>query len=161
MRPSIKYIVWLGAHNCYRNQDAIVWEMAYETKRKITTLSERAHASRYSKSGLSMVDHRARDYAFMRGGSTPFNVIPMGNADEDGHGASTPYALVDWAIRYLTKPGDVVADWCMGSGTAGHACGNLARRFVGIEKDASYFKIAEERIATAYEPLRHMQQVAV
>jgi len=45
----------------------------------------------------------------------------------------------------------------VGSGTTGHACGNLGRRFVGIEKDAGYFSIAQEQIATAYAPLRHMQ----
>ncbi len=44
-----------------------------------------------------------------------------------------------------------------GSGTTGHACGNLDRRFIGIEKDAGYFAIAQERIATAYAPLRLMQ----
>ena len=33
------------------------------------------------------------------------------------------------------------------SGTTGVACKNLNRRFIGIEKDEGYFKVARERIA--------------
>jgi site-specific DNA-methyltransferase (adenine-specific) len=34
----------------------------------------------------------------------------------------------------------------MGSGSTGVACQNTGRRFIGIEKDAGYFKIAQDRI---------------
>lgn len=34
----------------------------------------------------------------------------------------------------------------MGSGSAGVACLNLNRKFIGIEKDGKYFDIAKERI---------------
>ena len=51
----------------------------------------------------------------------------------------------------------IFLDPFFGSGTTGHACGNLGRRFIGIEKDEQYFNVARERIATAYEPLRAMQ----
>ena len=34
----------------------------------------------------------------------------------------------------------------MGSGTAGVACKNLNRKFIGVEKDPDIFKLAEERI---------------
>ena len=46
----------------------------------------------------------------------------------------------------------------MGSGTTGHACMNLGRHFIGIEKDAAYFAIAEARIANAADPLRQMRE---
>jgi site-specific DNA-methyltransferase (adenine-specific) len=48
----------------------------------------------------------------------------------------------------------------MGSGTTGHACANLGRAFVGIERDAAYYAIAERRIADAADPLRHMTEAA-
>jgi site-specific DNA-methyltransferase (adenine-specific) len=34
----------------------------------------------------------------------------------------------------------------MGSGTTGIACINTGRKFIGIEKDAGYFRAAKERI---------------
>ena len=37
----------------------------------------------------------------------------------------------------------------MGSGSCGVAAVLTGRRFIGIEKDASYFAIAQERIANA------------
>ena len=40
-----------------------------------------------------------------------------------------------------------IFDPCMGSGTTGVACKNLNRKFIGIEKDETYFKIAQDRIA--------------
>ena len=38
-------------------------------------------------------------------------------------------------------------DNCMGSGSTGVACVETARDFIGIEKDAKYFAIAQDRIA--------------
>ena len=36
----------------------------------------------------------------------------------------------------------------MGSGTTAVSCKQLERRFIGIEKNEKYFKIAEERVRT-------------
>jgi DNA modification methylase len=74
------------------------------------------------------------------------------------HPTQKPIALLEYLIRTYTNAGDTVLDFAMGSGTAGAACANLGRRFIGIEKDAHYFEVAQERIADAYAPLRHMQQ---
>jgi len=73
------------------------------------------------------------------------------------HPMQKPPLLMEYLVRTYTNEGDCVLDFTMGSGTTGHACGNLDRRFIGIEQDAGYFAIAQERIATAYEPLRAMQ----
>jgi site-specific DNA-methyltransferase (adenine-specific) len=73
------------------------------------------------------------------------------------HPTQKPLALLEYLVKTYTNEGDTVLDFTMGSGTTGHACGNLDRHFIGIEKDETYFAIAQERIATAYEPLRHMQ----
>ena len=40
----------------------------------------------------------------------------------------------------------MVLDTFMGSGTAGVACKNLNRNFIGVELDEKYFNIAKERI---------------
>lgn len=42
-----------------------------------------------------------------------------------------------------------IFDPFMGSGTTGVACVRTGRRFIGCEIDASYFEIAQRRIALA------------
>lgn len=62
-------------------------------------------------------------------------------------------------VRMFTPPGGVVLDPFMGSGTTGLACMQEGRDFIGIEKDADYYAIAERRIAGAQPPLP-IQEVA-
>ena len=58
-------------------------------------------------------------------------------------------------IMASTNEGDVVLDNVMGSGTTGVACMNTGRRFIGIEKDAGYFQVAQGRIMEAAETNQH------
>lgn len=63
-----------------------------------------------------------------------------------GHPTQKPVALLEYLIKTYTQDGDTVLDNCMGSGSSGVACVNTGRRFIGIEKDPEWFKVAEERI---------------
>jgi DNA modification methylase len=65
------------------------------------------------------------------------------------HPTQKPVALMKWVITKLTKPGDTIIDPFMGSGTTGVACMKTGRNFIGIELDADYFRIAEQRIKNA------------
>jgi site-specific DNA-methyltransferase (adenine-specific) len=65
------------------------------------------------------------------------------------HPTQKPVALMEYLIKTYTNECETVLDFTMGSGTTGVACKNLNRNFIGIEKDPEYFKIAEERIASA------------
>lgn len=62
------------------------------------------------------------------------------------HGTQKPVDLVEFFIKTYSKPGELVLDNCMGSGTTGVACINTGRRFIGIEDDDKYFDIASKRI---------------
>nr|DAO76748.1 MAG TPA: adenine-specific methyltransferase [Microviridae sp.] len=62
------------------------------------------------------------------------------------HKAAFPVALAEHIIKNFTKPGAVVLDPFMGSGTTGVASRNLGRNFVGIEIDRKYYEIAERKI---------------
>lgn len=65
------------------------------------------------------------------------------------HPTQKPVALMEYLIRTYTNEGDLVLDNCMGSGTTGVACANTGRRFIGIERDPTYFLIAAGRIQGA------------
>jgi site-specific DNA-methyltransferase (adenine-specific) len=68
------------------------------------------------------------------------------------HPTQKPVALMEYLIKTYTNPGETVLDFTMGSGTTGVACMNTGRRFIGIERDEGYFKIAEDRIGAAMSP---------
>jgi len=72
---------------------------------------------------------------------------PVGK--EKVHGAQKPVELIESLIRGFSHEGETVLDCFMGSGTTGVACKNLNRKFIGIELDEQYFKIAQERISAA------------
>ena len=53
---------------------------------------------------------------------------------------------MEYLIKTYTNPGETVLDNTMGSGTTGVACKNTGRNFIGIERDETYFQIAQDRI---------------
>lgn len=61
--------------------------------------------------------------------------------------------MVCWLVENTTQPGDTILDPFMDSGTTGVACAKLGRNFIGIEKDAGYFAIAQKRIEQAQSQL--------
>lgn len=62
------------------------------------------------------------------------------------HPTQKPLKLMEYLVKTYTNEGDLVLDFCMGSGTTGIACKNLNRRFIGIEIEKKYFNIAKERL---------------
>lgn len=73
------------------------------------------------------------------------------NTEVGHHPTQKPVALMEYLIRTYTNEGETVLDNCMGSGTTGVACANTGRKFIGMEMDEGYFKIAKSRIANACE----------
>jgi site-specific DNA-methyltransferase (adenine-specific) len=69
------------------------------------------------------------------------------------HPTQKPVALFEYLIKTYTNEGEMVLDNTMGSGTTGVACKNLGRKFIGIELDPTYFKIAKNRIENTPERL--------
>lgn len=65
------------------------------------------------------------------------------------HPTEKPLSFIEKLVTNSSNVGDFVFDPFMGSGTTGVACVNLGRKFVGIEKDIKYFKVAKKRIKNA------------
>ena len=62
------------------------------------------------------------------------------------HPTVKPLALMRWLTRLLCTPGGTVLDPFTGSGSTGAACVLEGRRFIGIEREASYVEVARARI---------------
>jgi site-specific DNA-methyltransferase (adenine-specific) len=76
----------------------------------------------------------------------PTTVLEFANEGKTVHPTQKPVALCEYLIKTYTHEGEVVLDNCMGSGTVGVACRNTRRKFIGIEKDETYFTLAKNRI---------------
>ncbi|MCK5236494.1 MAG: site-specific DNA-methyltransferase [Deltaproteobacteria bacterium] len=73
------------------------------------------------------------------------NQVKNVSAEKTEHPCQMPLKVMENIIGILPKDATIV-DPFMGSGTTGVACKMLNRDFIGIEKDAEYYKIACERI---------------
>ena len=65
------------------------------------------------------------------------------------HPTQKPEALIYRVLLACTQPGDVVLDPFFGTGTTGAVAKRLGRRWIGIEREDSYIRAAETRIASA------------
>jgi len=77
--------------------------------------------------------------------TVPFWSMPE-NTD---HPTQKPEKLLAKIILASSKPGDLVFDPFLGSGTTSVVAKKLGRRFVGIEREHAYCLVAEKRLALA------------
>jgi len=146
-RQSVKMCVWLGEPDCYRNQDAVLW-----TPSQATSAKHRADiALRTGPSGRTYRNSTIAKSADERGGTTPFNLLPVPTGGQPGgaehHPAATPYDVAAWWCRYILPPQGVLLDPMCGSGTmlvAGLNHG--ASQVIGIDKEKKYLQTARRRI---------------
>lgn len=84
-----------------------------------------------------------------QGNGQKSNVLEYPKDGGGYHPTQKPVKLLEDLVQTYSNEGDIVLDFTMGSGSTGVACMNTDRRFIGIELDDSYFKIAKNRIEEA------------
>jgi DNA modification methylase len=72
-----------------------------------------------------------------------------GTPKKNHHPTVKPLKLMSYLITIGSRPGDVVLDPFIGSGTTALAARKLARKFIGYEVEEEYFDIAETRLQDA------------
>lgn len=109
--------------------------------RKVSTASHK----RNSKKTTNYGEHGLTDYDSTERYPTTVWKIASDKQKSALHPTQKPLALLGRLILSYTNEGMMVIDPVMGSNTAGLACKNLGRNYIGIEKDAEYFEIARNR----------------
>ena len=152
LRPSVKTLVWLGEPTCYRNQDNVLWRISDS----LMAVDKSDMALQTKPSGYSMRAGRMRETAIQRGGSTPFNLLPIPNTNSSssagahGHGAGTPEDLFSWWLRYIVPSGGTVLDPFVGTGTLALEARKLGYQFIVGERDATFANVTKQRLAEPY-----------
>lgn len=101
-------------------------------------------------------EFRTEDWKYVETGERyPGDVIEFSNwngalfgktENATKHPAQKPVSILEYLIKTYTNEGDVILDNCMGVGSTGVACVNTGRKFIGMELDNHYYKIACRRI---------------
>ncbi len=100
-----------------------------------------SHPESYGRVNIKDNGKRLRPFT-----NYPRQVLRYGVKGKRIHPTQKPVELLEYLVRTYTNEGDLVLDSCMGSGSTGVACVKSNRRFIGIEKEESYFRTAQGRI---------------
>lgn len=122
-------------------QDAVRVPMGDWAKTRLKNLSEtdkrRDNSKVGSGFGKNVSKWVGRELAY------PTNVLMMATESSNKkHSAVFPKELPSWFIKLFTKPGDLVLDPFLGSGTTSIAAFQLDRNSIGIEIQEGYHRLA-------------------
>jgi site-specific DNA-methyltransferase (adenine-specific) len=101
----------------------------------------------YMAPGLQTAERAAR-------GKLPTDVwwhtiVPTSSKERTGYPTQKPLGVLRRIVGASSRPGELVVDWCAGSGTTGVAAAELGRRFVLIDESPAAIRIMTERLPDA------------
>ena len=126
-------------------QEEVMLPVGDWAKKRMNNLSKNDKTRRFSASGSglsrNLLNWKGKDKVY------PDNVLEFAPVcSNSNHSAAFPEELPEWFIKVFTKKEDLVLDPFIGSGTTAVACLNLNRKFIGIEKNKRYHKLAINNI---------------
>jgi site-specific DNA-methyltransferase (adenine-specific) len=74
-------------------------------------------------------------------------IVPTSSRERTGYPTQKPLGIVRRIVAASSRPGDLVIDWCAGSGTAGAAASELGRRFLLIDDESAAVEVMRQRLA--------------
>jgi len=129
----------------FMDQDAVKVPIGDWAKTRLNNLSEtdliRDESRVGSGFGKNVSNWLSRDMVY------PNNVLYLATeCSNQNHSAAFPVDLPSWFIKLFTKPGDLVLDPFVGSGTTAYAALSLGREYIGIDVKEEYIKYAQYRL---------------
>lgn len=122
------------------------WENSRWTTLSYRSVDEFEYLYFFWKPGITRVDRsRLTPDEWRDWGSRAVWRFPSVRANDD-HEAKFPSELPTRVVRLLTDPGEVVLDCFLGSGTTAAAAAACRRRYIGIEIEPRYARIARRKI---------------
>ncbi|MDP2641788.1 MAG: site-specific DNA-methyltransferase [bacterium] len=126
-------------------QDEVMVPMGDWAKTRLKNLSETDMRRDNSKVGSGFGKNVSKWVGRIM--AYPTNVLNMATETSNKkHSAVFPKELPSWFIKLFTKPGDIVLDPFLGSGTTSIASFKSDRNSIGIEIQGEYYKLAIESI---------------
>lgn len=128
--------------NDMKPKSVIIWDKVIHGMGDL----KRAPGSRYE----SIIYWAGKDFRFP--GKRPVDIVRCQrvNPNELLHPNEKPIELLEELIRSYSRPGDVVFDACMGSGSSIVAAINTDRHYIGFELDSEHYETANRRVNDAF-----------
>jgi site-specific DNA-methyltransferase (adenine-specific) len=112
-------------------------------KRKVSTAAHKRNSKKTELYG----DHELTGYDSTERYPRSVLVFPKDTQKSKLQSTQKPLALVEYFIKTYTNEGDLVGDFCAGSGTTGEACERLNRNYVLVEKEGYNIDIIKDRLS--------------
>jgi site-specific DNA-methyltransferase (adenine-specific) len=74
-------------------------------------------------------------------------IVPTSSRERTGYPTQKPLGILRRIVAASSRPGDLVVDWCAGSGTTGAAAAELGRRFLLIDDQQDAIEVMRRRLA--------------
>lgn len=141
----ISYIIDELQKNNIDVKDLLVWQKSNPMPRNVTRryVQDMEFAIWGVKKGAKWVFNKPKDVSYLR---SIFTTSTVAGLEKTEHPTQKSLKLMRKIIEIHTNKNDLILDPFMGSGSTGVAALDLGRRFIGIENDEKYFKIALERL---------------
>ena len=149
----IEYMFWfVKDKNFYFNIDEMRTEYSETSVKRMTKPLKK----RFSRNESNQDSNRTeqpddyKDWAPNVKGALPTTLINISSETKriaNNHVAVYPTELVKYFIKGSTKPGDVVLDIFMGTGTTAMASIETDRNYIGFEIQPSYIDLAGKRLS--------------
>ena len=104
---------------------------------------------RYARTEDNQQEKEYKDWAPNPNGALPTTLVTISSESKriaDNHVAVYPVELVNYFIKGSTKPGDLVLDPFMGTGTTAVSAKQLGRNYIGFDLQQDYIDIANKRL---------------
>jgi site-specific DNA-methyltransferase (adenine-specific) len=75
------------------------------------------------------------------------SIVGTNSRERTGYPTQKPLALLRRIVAASSRPGELVVDWCAGSGTTGEAAVALERRVLLVDESAAALAVMQRRLA--------------
>lgn len=140
----ISYIISEMKLNGIDVKDILIWKKTNPMPRNIERryVQDMEFAIWGVKKNAKWVFNKPSDLPYLR---SVYETSVVSGTEKTGHPTQKSLSLMEKIIEVHTNKNDIILDPFMGSGTTGVAAIQNQRKFIGIEKNITYFSIALKR----------------
>jgi len=141
----ISYIIDELKANNIEVKDVLIWKKTNPMPRNVERryVQDMEFAIWGVKTKSKWVFNKPKDVPYLR---SQFEYSVVAGLEKVGHPTQKSLNLMKDIIKIHTNEGDIILDPFMGSGSTGVASLELNRKFIGIENNTTYFKMAIKRL---------------